>query len=92
MKPTSPYAKTPISGRFMGYYVHRSIPEADDDYIINMNDPRFEHRPDLLSYQLYGKPDYWWVFGVLNHWEDPVYDLKVGMTLRAPSRARILNQ
>ncbi len=54
--------------------------------------PKFEHRPDLLSYELYGNSSYWWVIALLNRnqLQDPIRDLKAGMvlTVLSPSDAK----
>ena len=45
--------------------------------------PKFQHRPDLLSYDLYGNSSYWWMIALLNRnqLQDPIRDLKAGMVL-----------
>lgn len=45
------------------------------------------HRPDLLSFDLYGDVSYWWVFAVRNKdlIKDPVYDLVPGRTIYLPT-------
>ena len=54
-------------------------------------DSKFEHRPDLLSYELYGNSSYWWVIVLLNRTqlEDPIRDLKAGMMLRVLPKTAI---
>jgi hypothetical protein len=54
-------------------------------------DPKFEHRPDLLSYELYGNSSYWWVIALLNRTqlEDPIRDLKAGMVLQVLPKTAI---
>jgi hypothetical protein len=53
--------------------------------------PKYEHRPDLLSYSLYGNSSYWWVIALLNRnqLQDPIRDLKTGMVLRVLNKADI---
>lgn len=45
--------------------------------------PKFQYRPDLLSYELYGNSGYWWLIALLNRnqLQDPIRDLKAGMVL-----------
>lgn len=43
-----------------------------------------EKRPDLLSYNIYGDVQYWWVLMWYNHLMKPS-DLKVGLTIKYPS-------
>jgi len=54
-------------------------------------DPKFEYRPDLLSYDLYGSSSYWWVIVLLNRTQlqDPIRDLKPGMVLRVLPKSAI---
>jgi len=49
--------------------------------------PRHQHRPDLLSFDLYGNSNYWWVIALLNRnqLQDPVRDLQAGMVIRVLS-------
>lgn len=53
--------------------------------------PKYQYRPDLLSYSLYGNSSYWWVITLLNRnqLQDPIRDLKTGMELRVLSKADI---
>ena len=54
-------------------------------------DPKFQNRPDLLSYELYGNSSYWWVIALINRNQlrDPIRDLKTGMVLRVLNKADI---
>lgn len=54
-------------------------------------EPRFEFRPDLLSYNLYGNSSYWWTIVLINRNQliDPIRDLRAGMMLRVLSKADI---
>lgn len=54
-------------------------------------DPKFQYRPDLLSYSLYNNSSLWWVIVLLNRnqLQDPIRDLKAGMTLRTLSASDI---
>jgi hypothetical protein len=53
--------------------------------------PKYQYRLDLLSYDLYGNSNYWWVIALLNknQLQDPIRDLKPGMVLRVLARADI---
>lgn len=82
---TSPYAKTPIQGRFLGYYQHRMVPGHPDDKIMKIEIERYVNRPDNLAYDLYGDDNYWWVIPVRNGLQDPIFDLKIGKILIIPS-------
>lgn len=55
-------------------------------------DPKFQHRPDLLSYSLYGNSNYWWTIVLINRNQikDPIRDLKAGMVIRVLSKTDIV--
>ena len=80
----SPYRLTPVIGNFMAYYIHRSIDPQPEDIHVTLDNQRYVERPDLLAADLYGDPNLWWVFGVRNGMEDPVYDMKFGINLFLP--------
>ena len=64
---------------------------------INLDDPKilldskYQHRPDLLSHDVYGTVDLWWIFMVANPdvIHDPVYDFKAGILIIVPSAATL---
>lgn len=87
---SSPYGASSQTSWYLGRYVHREIGQHDDDLRITLT-ARHVARPDLLSHELYGTPVYWWVFGVCNPKLrlDPVWGMKTGMIIRAPSVATI---
>lgn len=78
----SPYANTPQTSWFLSLLNYRPVP-ADSSDKLTLIEGKYENRPDLLSYDLYGTTDYWWVFMILNPdlIKDPIYDLKAGMTI-----------
>lgn len=45
--------------------------------------PGLEYRPDLMSNQAYGTPDFWWRILEVNGMMD-VFDFKAGKTIRIP--------
>lgn len=45
-------------------------------------------RPDLLSYQIYGDVQYWWVVMWYNHFIKP-RDIKIGAVIKFPSLSSI---
>jgi len=81
----SVYRMTPVIGDFMFYYIHRSVDPRLDDIEVTMDNPIYIDRPDRLANDLYNDPDLYWVFGVRNGWEDPVYDMKLGIKMFLPS-------
>lgn len=86
----SPYATTQQSNTFIGRYRHRRIaPKSDDvEYTIPK---QYEHRPDLLAYELYGTPSLWWIFssrniGVIRH---SIWDFTEGTVIFIPSNNQL---
>tara|TARA_B100000886_G_C20164996_1_gene383657 strand:+ start:244 stop:528 length:285 start_codon:yes stop_codon:yes gene_type:complete len=81
----SPYSKTSTAGDYLDVMTHRSIVHDRDDetYII---EAKYNMRPDLLSYHIYGSSKYWWLFAVRNKniIIDPIQDFKAGVTIRIP--------
>lgn len=43
-----------------------------------------EYRPDMLSSQVYGVPDYWWKILEANNIKD-IYEFKAGKNIRLPA-------
>lgn len=86
----SPYAKTPRSEFFMLYYEHRKIdPDPTDKFVIL--EAKHTHRPDILSYEIYGDTRLWWVFmnRNLDKIVDPIYSFVPGLLLFYPTRDRL---
>lgn len=81
----SPYSLTTSTNSYLNVMTWPDIPAQTDDVPWTVT-AGYMHRPDLLSYDLYQKPDYWWVFAVRNPSiiEDPIYDLVPGITIYIP--------
>lgn len=88
-KKNSPWNTTTVHGRYMGYFEGKTITKKDGDIVSTMNNPALVHRPDLLSQLVYSTPDYWWVFGVVNEWSDPVFDQELGVEMIIPHPSRV---
>lgn len=58
------------------------VAETESDYFIVI-DSTNEYRPDMLSYQVYGDPNYGWALMELNTLRS-FLDLKPGVRLRIP--------
>jgi len=86
----SPYAKTKQTSWHIGQFNYRSIPASEEDSIIIV-DRKYNNRPDLLSYYLYGDSEYWWIFYVRNRnvMTDPVFGLQTGMEIVVPSASHV---
>jgi hypothetical protein len=67
-----------------------SIPEADDDAYLTI-EGGFEKRPDLISNQMYGRPDLGWAIMDINGIKDPFIELMTGTVLRIPNLSRVLD-
>jgi hypothetical protein len=86
----SPYAKTPQTNWYLDRLRFRDIPPDGTDRAITVQ-ARYTERPDLLSYDLYGTTDFWWIFAVrnMNVIEDPIFDLQSGIEIFVPTRDRV---
>jgi hypothetical protein len=87
---SSPYYFTPQNSYYLGVWRSPGISPSTTDEFITVSQ-RYLHRPDLLSYDLYGTPRLWWVFALLNQdsIKDPIYDLEPGIELRVPSATSV---
>ena len=85
-KSTSRYRNTPVVDFYLDVWQGVNIPARDSDKKIEL-ESKYDERPDLLSYDLYGTPRLWWVFAMRNvdTLIDPVRDFKSGTTLFVPS-------
>lgn len=88
--PSSPYASTPQENQILEYlgFWNGAFPTpslSDGQLTI---EAKYDKRPDLLSQDLYGTTQWWWVFTLWNPniIQDPIYDLRAGITIRFPSR------
>ena len=88
--PSSAYYLTPQNSYYLGFWRPPNIGENPTDEFLIVA-PRYLHRPDLLSYDLYGSPRLWWVFALLNPdlIRDPIYDLVPGIELRIPAASNV---
>ena len=84
---TSAYANTETFGFFLDVANIPTIPLDPSDTAYRI-DNIYEHRPDLLAYDLYGDSALWWVFSVRNPnvLQDPVYDFLPGATIYIPKK------
>ena len=85
------YSNTPVTDFYLDI---ASLPKAADilanktpvSLVVN---PKYQYRMDLLSYDLYGSSNYWWVIALINRnqIQDPIRDLKSGMTIQVLSKS-----
>ena len=52
---------------------------------------KYNMRPDLLAYDLYGDVEVWWVFALRNleKIKDPLMDFKTGLVIQVPDKSTI---
>lgn len=64
-----------------GYFINPS----SDDTLIKLSS-KYNKRPDLLSFELYGTPQLWWVFMLRNPdvIKDPINDFVTNITIYTP--------
>lgn len=86
----SPYYTTNQSQGYLDVITFRDIPAQTDDILFEVT-KAYEHRPDLLAYDLYSTTALWWVFAVRNKniIKDPVYDLEAGVKIYLPKLSTI---
>lgn len=86
----SPYKSTLQNNLYLELLEIRPVPAEDDDYRYTIEN-QYKHRPDLLSYDLYGTPKLWWVFVQRNMSviKDPIYDFVPGVTIYCPKKSNL---
>ena len=88
---SSPYAKTSFrSDGALGILTIRPVSGYADDVLYTI-EPQYNHRPDLLAYDLYGDKNLWWIFAQrnLDVIEDHIYDISTGTQIYLPSPTRV---
>ena len=75
--------------QYLDFMEFRDIPADDTDEFITVS-TKFNQRPDLLSNNLYGTVELWWIFSVRNPDQmiDPIYDLVTNLELFVPTKER----
>lgn len=90
---TSPYGVTGFDSLdHLDHFKIRPIPSQSDDYLYTV-EPQYNHRPDLLAYDLYDDPKLWWVFAQRNMdtIKDPVFDMEAGVQIFLPKGPTLRN-
>ena len=87
----SAYYTTPQTSWYTGPIDLRLIPSDSSDMYIGSLDQRYQYKPDLLSYDLYQTPGYYWVFMVRNMEviRDPIWDQLAGISIYVPTLSRL---
>jgi len=85
---TSRYIDSPViyysENKFLTFPIYKKqIYEFSDKDKFYSVTPGTQYRPDLISYEFYGTPDFWWKIMQVNDIKD-VFEIRTGMTLRLP--------
>ena len=92
-KKNSPWSKTNIiDDTVLDLITHRSL--YPDPYDVIYTIPaKYEERPDLCSYEMYGTAKYWWIFAARNPNDliDPIRDFSAGIKIFIPNKDNISN-
>ena len=80
------YSKTEVKDFYLDLWVPPTVSAQKTDKMITIS-PKYHMRPELLSYDLYGTTDSWWVFMVRNpnKINDPINDFVSGLEIYIPS-------
>ena len=90
-KKSSPYGGTPyLEGKFLDIWNYKTIPPQADDIFTEIT-ATYQFRPDLMSFDLYGTVEYWWVFIMRNRdvLRDPIFDFTTGTGIYIPKLSTI---
>ncbi len=86
----SPWFNTNIVRDYLDILTIRAVSSEPDDFLYTI-EPQYTYRPDLLSYDLYGTPELWWVFiqRNLDVLQDPVFDFVAGTQIYLPKNSSL---
>jgi hypothetical protein len=86
----SPYSETTQNSLYLDLLTIRPVPAEKDDFLYII-ESQYNHRPDLLAYDLYGNPKLWWVFVQRNMsvLQDPIYDFEPGKKIYIPKKTNL---
>lgn len=92
MSEYSIYSITESDGIEMGVYNPIGI-ELDNTDLYYKVEPKYENKPGRLAFDLFGSERLAWVFMYFNPDMifDPIVDLKQGITIRVPTKDRLLS-
>lgn len=92
--PNSRYVQggtTDVYPKRLGWWERSPPVFSSDDYLITSLDPKYNRRPDLLAYDLYGKAVLQWVVLWYNTIVDINEEFVTGASIRCPSSARLFS-
>jgi hypothetical protein len=88
---SSPWKNTKLANaQYLDVLNIRPVPAEADDVLYEI-ETQYTHRPDLLSYDLYGTPKLWWVFAQRNMdvIKDPIFDMVPGTKIFLPKGPKL---
>lgn len=88
---SSPWYNTPTTRNYLDILNIRPVSAEADDFLYTI-ESQYSYRPDLLSYDLYGTPDLWWVFiqRNLDVLQDPIFDFISGVQIYIPKKSSLI--
>jgi hypothetical protein len=86
----SPYRNTKENNLHLELLTIRPVPAEKDDYLYTIEN-QYQHRPDLLAFDLYGNAGLWWIFVQrnMNVIKDPIYDFEPGVQIYCPKKSNV---
>lgn len=86
----SPYRNTKENNLYLELLTIRPVPAEKDDYLYTIEN-QYQHRPDLLAFDLYGNAGLWWIFVQrnMNVIKDPIYDFEPGVQIYCPKKSNV---
>jgi len=87
---TSPWYTTTTTQNYLDILTIRPVSAEVDDFLYTI-EPQYTYRPDLLSFDLYGTSDLWWVFiqRNLDILQDPIFDFVAGTKIYLPKNSSL---
>lgn len=87
---SSPFYLSKQNNLYLELLTIRPVPSEKDDFLYKIEN-HYIHRPDLLSYDLYGTPKLWWVFVQRNMdiLKDPIFDFVPGVQIYIPKKSNL---
>ena len=84
------YANTRMIDFYLDIWDSNVSLSTDGDTSVEIHS-KYNLRPDLMAYDLYGSPNYWWIFALKNKDKliDPVEDFKAGLIITIPPKGGI---
>lgn len=86
-KRNSNYRNTTVGKTELDLYVPALTPDFSQTSVLTL-DQKYNRRPDLLAFDLYGDAKLWWLFVLFNRNQiiDPINDFQTGLQILIPNR------